>query len=76
MGDAVNALMDLQAARDHFPEDSHLSGLLAMCLQKEGRLEEAVAAFTEAISKSHNMKEAYLGRGNIFAVANMNKEAK
>jgi hypothetical protein len=47
-----------------------------MCLQKVGRLKESVNAFTEAIKLNSNMKEAYLGRGNIYASANFDVEAR
>ncbi|KAJ3058050.1 cytochrome c oxidase subunit 1, partial [Quaeritorhiza haematococci] len=68
LGDAENALLDLMAARDNFPQDSHLHGLLALCLQKLGKFEESIGAFTSAIRANPTMIEAYLGRGNVHAM--------
>jgi Flp pilus assembly protein TadD len=45
-GDAENALLDLFAARDNFPGDARLHGLLALCLQKVARTEESLEAFS------------------------------
>ncbi|KAI9332143.1 hypothetical protein DFJ73DRAFT_64411 [Zopfochytrium polystomum] len=66
-GDAENALLDLFAARDNFPGDARLHGLLALCLQKVGRTNESLEAFTSAIEVNQNFTEAYLGRGNVYA---------
>ncbi|KAJ3416949.1 cytochrome c oxidase subunit 1 [Chytridiales sp. JEL 0842] len=75
-GDAENALLDLFAARDNFPGDARLHGLLALCLQKVGRTEESLAAFTSAIRVNQNLIEAYLGRGNVYASINDTKAAR
>ncbi|KAJ3032763.1 cytochrome c oxidase subunit 1, partial [Rhizophlyctis rosea] len=66
-GDAENALLDLFAARKYFPEDARLHGLLALCLQRVGRIEESINAFTSAIRVNPYLSEAYLGRGNVHA---------
>ncbi|KAI9092398.1 hypothetical protein DFS34DRAFT_633351 [Phlyctochytrium arcticum] len=66
-GDPENALLDLIAARDAFPEDGRLHGLLGLCLQKLGKINESIAAFSAAIRVSAFMTEAYLGRGNVHA---------
>ncbi|KAJ1556100.1 cytochrome c oxidase subunit 1, partial [Cladochytrium tenue] len=66
-GDAINALVDLYAARDNFPGDARLHGLLALCLQKVGQTEQSLEAFSSAIKVNQNFTEAYLGRGNVYA---------
>ncbi|KAJ3327686.1 cytochrome c oxidase subunit 1 [Blyttiomyces sp. JEL0837] len=74
-GDAENALLDLYAARDNFPEDARLHGLLALCLQKVGRTDESLAAFSSAIEVNQTLIEAYLGRGNVYASIGNTKAA-
>ncbi|KAJ3123091.1 cytochrome c oxidase subunit 1 [Physocladia obscura] len=66
-GDAENALLDLYAARDYFPGDARLHGLLALCLQKVGRTEESLEAFSSSIKVNQTLTEALLGRGNVHA---------
>ncbi|KAI9337807.1 hypothetical protein BDR26DRAFT_803961 [Obelidium mucronatum] len=66
-GDAENALLDLYAARDNFPGDARLHGLLALCLQKVGRTDESLEAFTSSIRVNQTLIEAYLGRGNVYS---------
>ncbi|KAJ3354248.1 cytochrome c oxidase subunit 1 [Entophlyctis luteolus] len=66
-GDAENALCDLHAARDNFPGDARLHGLLALCLQKVGRTQESLDAFTDSIKVNRTLTEALLGRGNVHA---------
>jgi Flp pilus assembly protein TadD len=46
MGDSENALLDLYAAKTHFPNDADLHSLLGLCLQKVGSIDEAIAEFT------------------------------
>ncbi|KAJ3299237.1 cytochrome c oxidase subunit 1 [Borealophlyctis nickersoniae] len=75
-GDPENALLDLFAARKYFPEDARLHGLLALCLQKVGRIEESIAAFTSAITVNPYLTEAYLGRGNVYALRSQTKMAR
>ncbi|KAI8610448.1 hypothetical protein BC830DRAFT_742726 [Chytriomyces sp. MP71] len=75
-GDAENALLDLYAARDNFPGDARLHGLLALCLQKVGRTDESLQAFSSSIRVNQTMIEAYLGRGNVYASIGQTKEAK
>ncbi|KAJ3259016.1 cytochrome c oxidase subunit 1 [Chytriomyces hyalinus] len=75
-GDAENALLDLYAARDNFPGDARLHGLLALCLQKVGRTEESLEAFTSSIRVNQTLIEAYLGRGNVFSSIGRCREAK
>ncbi|KAI8804058.1 hypothetical protein BJ742DRAFT_826275 [Cladochytrium replicatum] len=67
LGDHVNALLDLYAARDNFPQDARLHGLLALCLQKVGRIEESLQSFSAAIQVNPYLIEAHLGRGNVYA---------
>ncbi|KAJ3108931.1 cytochrome c oxidase subunit 1 [Phlyctochytrium planicorne] len=76
LGDAENALLDLYAARDNFPGDARLHGLLALCLQKVGRIEESLEAFSSAIRVNPYLIEAYLGRGNVYASINNSKAAR
>ncbi|KAI8923467.1 hypothetical protein BC831DRAFT_470816 [Entophlyctis helioformis] len=66
-GDHENALLDLYAARDHFPQDGKLRGLLGLCLQKVARNQESIAEFTVALELNPFMMEALLGRGNVYA---------
>ena len=66
-GDHENALLDLFAARNNFPGDPKLRGLLGLCLHKVGRMEESLEEFSQAIKINPFMKEAYLGRGNVYA---------
>ncbi|KAJ3212811.1 cytochrome c oxidase subunit 1 [Dinochytrium kinnereticum] len=75
-GDAENALLDLYAARDNFPGDARLHGLLALCLQKVGRISESLDAFSSAINVNPYLIEAYLGRGNVYASINNSKSAR
>ncbi|KAI8832186.1 hypothetical protein BC829DRAFT_422863 [Chytridium lagenaria] len=88
-GDAENALLDLYAARDNFPGDARLHGLLALCLQKVGRISESLDAFSsvkfhsmleptniQAIRVNPYLIEAYLGRGNVYASINDSKSAR
>ncbi|KAJ1567925.1 cytochrome c oxidase subunit 1, partial [Nowakowskiella sp. JEL0078] len=74
LGDHSNALIDLYAARDNFPQDARLHGLLALCLQKVGRIQESLDSFSSAIQVNPYLIEAYLGRGNVHAsVGNYDK---
>nr|KAJ3422198.1 cytochrome c oxidase subunit 1 [Polyrhizophydium stewartii] len=66
-GDHENALLDLYAARDHFPQDAKLRGLLGLCLQKVGRNQESIDEFSMALDLNPFMHEALLGRGNVYA---------
>ncbi|ORY43266.1 hypothetical protein BCR33DRAFT_738575 [Rhizoclosmatium globosum] len=75
-GDAENALLDLYAARDNFPGDARLHGLLALCLQKVGRTDESLEAFTSSIRVNKTLIEAYLGRGNVYSSIGQCKAAK
>ncbi|KAJ3009221.1 UNVERIFIED_CONTAM: cytochrome c oxidase subunit 1, partial [Siphonaria sp. JEL0065] len=75
-GDAENALLDLYAARDNFPGDARLHGLLALCLQKVGRTDESLEAFTSSIRVNQTLIEAYLGRGNVYSSIGQCKAAK
>lgn len=49
-GDPENALLDLAAACDAFPEDARLHCLLGLCLQKLKRVEEGIEAFSSVSS--------------------------
>ena len=64
--DTDNALSDLHAAKDYFPEDGHLHALLAMCLQKIKNYDESIYEFNVAINIDPCMRGAYLGRGNVY----------
>ncbi|KAJ3216163.1 cytochrome c oxidase subunit 1 [Clydaea vesicula] len=75
-GDTDNALLDLHSARDNFPEDANLHSLLALCLQKVGRMEEALESFTKAIQAMPLAIDAYLGRGNVYATMEKKDLAK
>ncbi|KAI9199213.1 uncharacterized protein BJ171DRAFT_632051 [Polychytrium aggregatum] len=75
-GDTENALQDLYAARNTFPQDARLHGLLALCLQKVGYIKESIEAFTSAMHVSPYMIEAYLGRGNVYASISETKLAR
>ncbi|TPX57923.1 hypothetical protein PhCBS80983_g03494 [Powellomyces hirtus] len=66
-GDTENALLDLIAARDAFPEDSTLAALLGVCLQTLGRLDESIEQFCSAIKLNGSMREAFIARGNVHA---------
>ncbi|KAJ3161681.1 cytochrome c oxidase subunit 1 [Geranomyces michiganensis] len=66
-GDTENALLDLIAARDAFPEDSKLGALLGVCLQTLGRLDESIEQFTSAVKLNPIMREALIARGNVYA---------
>ncbi|KAJ3157813.1 cytochrome c oxidase subunit 1 [Geranomyces variabilis] len=66
-GDTENALLDLIAARDAFPEDSKLGALLGVCLQTLGRLDESIEQFTAAVKLNPLMREALIARGNVYA---------
>ncbi|KAH9251261.1 hypothetical protein BASA81_010883 [Batrachochytrium salamandrivorans] len=75
-GDHQNALLDLYAARNHFPEDSKLRGLLGLCLQKVSRNTESIEEFNVALQLDPYMREAFLGRGNVYASMNNLKLAR
>ncbi|KNC98500.1 uncharacterized protein SPPG_06197, partial [Spizellomyces punctatus DAOM BR117] len=75
-GDPANALLDLYAARDAFPEDPRLHGLLGLCLQTLGKVQESVEAFSAAIAVNPYMTEAYLGRGNVYASQGLTTSAR
>ncbi|TPX58913.1 hypothetical protein SpCBS45565_g07874 [Spizellomyces sp. 'palustris'] len=75
-GDPANALLDLYAARDAFPEDPRLHGLLGLCLQTLGKVQESVEAFSAAIAVNPYMTEAYLGRGNVYALQGLTASAR
>ena len=61
-GDAENALLDLFAARKYFPEDARLHGLLALCLQRVGQVQESIDAFTSV--GAHIAIQTSLGQTN------------
>ena len=76
MGDHENALFDLYAARDHFPSDSKLRGLLGLCLQKASRFNESISEFTAAVKLEPFQTETLLGRGNVYASMGSHKLAR
>ena len=67
LGDNENALLDFLAAKNLNPSDSKLRSLLGLGLQKVGKYEESCREFTVAMTLDANMKEAILGRGNVYA---------
>lgn len=50
----MNALIDLAAAIRLLPDDSHLRGLFATCLQKVGRLKDSI---TGIFKTKHSTKQ-------------------
>ncbi|KAI8823702.1 uncharacterized protein EV422DRAFT_585274 [Fimicolochytrium jonesii] len=75
-GDPENALIDLYAARDAFPEDAKLRALLGLCLQKLGKVEQAIEEFSSAIKLNVFMREAYIARANVHAMAGQTEQAR
>lgn len=62
--------MDFLAARELNPNDPKLRSLLGLGLQKVGKYEESCIEFTKAMQLDGNMKEAILGRGNVYSAMN------
>jgi Flp pilus assembly protein TadD len=67
MGENDNAVLDFTAARDNFPNDAKLRGLLAVCLLRIGRTAESLKEFTASLELDPFMKETLLARGNTFS---------
>ncbi|KAK5670739.1 hypothetical protein QVD99_002513 [Batrachochytrium dendrobatidis] len=75
-GDHQNALQDLHAARNYYPQDAKLRGLFGLCLHKVSQNQESIDEFTKALELSPFMYEALLGRGNVHASMNNLKLAR
>ena len=76
LGDNENALMDFYAAKQLNPKDSKLRSLLGLGLQKVGKFGESCQEFTVAMDLDSNMKEAILGRGNVYAAMGDNLKSR
>ncbi|KAI8896697.1 hypothetical protein BC833DRAFT_596500 [Globomyces pollinis-pini] len=70
LNDNVNAYYDFLAAKNINPTDAKLRTMLGLSLQKVGKYEESKQEFTEALKIDPGMKEAILGRGNVYAAMN------
>ena len=67
LGENENALLDFLAAKNLNPNDPKLRSLLGLGLQKVERYAESCIEFTVAMGLDGNMKEAILGRGNVYS---------
>nr|XP_015206045.1 PREDICTED: tetratricopeptide repeat protein 6 isoform X1 [Lepisosteus oculatus] len=66
LNDYHNALQDFEAASKKSPEDATIFHALGVYHHRLGHLEEAAAAFTQAMTLSPFFLDACVGRGNVY----------
>ncbi|XP_066550487.1 uncharacterized protein ttc6 [Amia ocellicauda] len=66
LNDPNNALQDFKAASRKSPEDASNFHAVGVLHHRLGHLEEATAAFTQALRLRPFFLEAYVGRGNVY----------
>ena len=67
-GDYSNALLDLQVVVRHpqFQRDARVLHVCALCNHHNGRLEEAMAMYSQAVRGNRLSVEALVGKGNVL----------